>query len=149
EDERKLWNNAEEFVNISAVEGSLRQEHGLESRQYHAGDWLKTQGPLMRSKLDKLLINKVAAEKFKEQRDALLEIYKTVLGESSDDKRLVILTSPETRKLIHDLEQALATESSGSKTEESVSDKPEIGEDVGEKVPVVSGGDESAKKELI
>lgn len=36
--EQALWNNPEEYVNILAVENSLREEHGLAPRTYHAGE---------------------------------------------------------------------------------------------------------------
>ncbi|MFB9756140.1 M91 family zinc metallopeptidase [Paenibacillus hodogayensis] len=35
--DRQLWHNAEEYLNINAVENGLRNEHGIGKRKYHSG----------------------------------------------------------------------------------------------------------------
>ena len=53
--QKRLWNNAAEYVNIAGTENAIRQEHGIPDRQFHAGDLMEAKMPLQRDRLDGLL----------------------------------------------------------------------------------------------
>lgn len=95
--QKRLWNNAEEYVNIAGPENAIRAEHGIAGRQFHAGDLAEAKMPLQRSRLDDLLRHPLSAPKNQPTLpgyDDLFDTYGKMMAEPSEEGKKRILMRP-------------------------------------------------------
>lgn len=136
--DKRLWNNAEEYVNIKGVENQLRQEHGMEERVFHAGDRLKTQGPIIREKIETLLKNSELAAKHPTEYEPLFALFGKLMLLPDEDAKLRMLLSPGVQSAVRSLEGVAVggEESSSSSSSGQQGGEPRGPEGAGEE-----GGD--------
>jgi hypothetical protein len=95
--EKKLWNNAEEYTAIAGVENSIRQEHGIAGRQFHAGDLAEAKMPIQRGRLEDLIRHPLASPKGQQalpSYNELFDIYAKMTLEPSEEVKKRMLMDP-------------------------------------------------------
>jgi hypothetical protein len=106
--QKKLWNNAEEYVNIAGTENAIRQEHGITKRQFHAGDLMEAKMPLQRDRLEGLLRHPLASPKGGQALpgyDELFQIFSDMTLEPSEVRKKQLLMDPAVAQHMNTLDQ--------------------------------------------